>query len=149
MHNTLIYRGEAFLLDWERSGIGDPAFEIGLIPIFFGMAGTEERRFLDAYMKLMPSYPHFLEKVRAYHLVHVLAWPMHMLSFLYRLKREGYRTSWQQDDFVHAYLAEAYGWLAFAVRSLASPLGLSSGAGMTEGELRSTGTLFLWKQERM
>jgi len=145
----LLYRGMIFLLDWERSGIGDPAFEAGLIPIFCALDSEAQKYFYDAYIDLSIDSPRMLERIEAYRLVHVLAWPMHMLSFLYRLKLEGCTTTWNPDEFVEAYLSEAYGWLAYAVRALAPVLGFPELAGMREPQLRSMGTLFAWNGQAL
>jgi thiamine kinase-like enzyme len=141
------YRGGIYLIDWERSGIGDPAFELGLIPIFCHMGRECEDALYKSYIEDLEDSRSFLRRVEAYRAVHYFAWPIHMIGFLYKLKREGYKGTWNEDAFVRRYLSEAYDWLSFAFRKVGPLLGIEGEEQADSRSLKERGSLFLWKEE--
>ena len=139
---NMVARGDSVvLLDWERCGIDDPAYDVGWFLALADLSAEAEQAFRDAYGPGLPGDPSFWPRVDALRIADELTWPIHLVE-LARNVREGHTPAGDPEKQARGYEEDAYRALARAFRRLARHGGPTVPDELDADGVRAMGPLF-------
>lgn len=139
--NMVLHRGEVRLLDWERCGIDDPAYDVGWFLALANLSQASEQAFRDAYGPGLAGDVTFWRRVNAFRVADVLTWPIHLID-LARSVRDGQTPATDPQAQARQYERDAYAALARAFEALERQGGPALGGACDAERVRSMGPLF-------
>jgi aminoglycoside phosphotransferase (APT) family kinase protein len=128
------------LLDWERCGIDDPAYDVGWFLALANLGPEAETAFREAYGPGLPGDRSFWARVEAFRLADVLTWPVHLLA-LARECREQRAALADPESQARRYEDDAVVALADAFTALAR-VGVNGFRACSADSIRGMGRLF-------
>lgn len=135
---ALVEGGHVRLLDWEKCGIGDAAYDMGWFLALSGLSREAEAALEAAYGA--GSDPAFWDRARTYRIIDLIAWPVHLMQTVQRCRHQATRMTARAPRIAREYEEDAYEALSVALNSFAA---LSGGeAAYTPESIREMGTLF-------
>lgn len=140
-----------WLIDWERAGVGDPAYELAWFSALNQLAGEHEEAFLSGYFgaptaQLVDagndpaSAAAQLSRIQAYRKVTAMSWPIQILAYQARYWKERFPVTMEPAEYVDFNLREAYRRLADGFTWLGRDLG---GWRASARQLEEMGTLLV------
>lgn len=129
------------LLDWERCGVDDPAYDIAWFLALGDLSDEAEHAFRDAYGLGLPGDLSFWRRVDAFRIADELTWPIHLID-LARSVREGQTPAPHPEKQAKGYEEDACRALARAFTTLARHGGPAVPDGFDADGVRALGPLF-------
>jgi aminoglycoside phosphotransferase (APT) family kinase protein/NDP-sugar pyrophosphorylase family protein len=74
--------GEVALLDWERCGIDDPAYDLAWFLTLAHLSPQAEDELRRGYGAGLPGDHSFWKRVEAYRIIDIITWPMHLIQIV-------------------------------------------------------------------
>jgi len=108
------------LLDWERCGVGDPAYDMGWFLALANLSGDAEAALVEAYGQGPPGDGTFWERARTYRVIDLIAWPVNLMGLARKCRAHAKRLTARAPRLVKTYEDDAYVALATALNSFAA-----------------------------
>ncbi|MBM3465888.1 MAG: hypothetical protein FJX76_27680, partial [Armatimonadetes bacterium] len=83
--------GRLVLLDWEKCGVGDPAYDMGWLLALADLPRKVEAALEGAYGDGPQGDVTFWERARTYRIIDLIAWPVHLMGTVQRARHQSTR----------------------------------------------------------
>lgn len=139
--NMVVCDDNVVLLDWERCGIDDPAYDIAWFLALGNLSSEAEDAFRETYGPGLGGDLSFWKRVEAFRVANELTWPIHLVE-LARNVRDGQTPAADPEARALTYENDALRALARAFTTLARLDGPEVFAPCTADDVRTMGPLF-------